>query len=306
MNEKFVDLGSPRRIWAVPAIHGDLERLTALHDHVATRFAIGDRIVYLGNYLGVGARINEAVIDELLAFRAALLAKPGMEPSDIVHLRGPMEEAWQRLLRLQFAPVPSRALGQLFDAGVEPYLRLYGVSLDDAKAMARADSVTITRWTNQLRFVQRQTPGHESLVCSMRRAALTKAPSGSGQRLLFVPAGFNASRSLEDQGDCLWFGSAPYETSKTTSLLYARIVRGFDSERGGLKTEGTTITLDSGCGFGGPLACGCFNTMGHLTEIITIGGKGACAPHESASSSLVDEKRSRSTSREEVRQAISA
>ncbi len=278
MNEKFVDLGTPRRVWAVAAVHGDLNRLAALHDHLASRFAIGDRIVYLGNYLGVGSYDNEAVLDELLAFRGALLAKPGMEPTDIVHLRGPAEEAWQRLLRLQFAPVPSQTLESLLKAGVEPYLRLYGISLNDTKAMARADSVGITRWTNQLRIAQRNASGHEPLVCSMRRAAVTKAPSANGQRLLFVPAGFDITRSLEDQGDNLWFGKTPFHIARHNSLPYARIVRGFDPERGGIVAEGTAVTLDAGCGFGGPLSCGCFNTQGHLMEVITIGGSSVFEP----------------------------
>jgi hypothetical protein len=274
MNEKFVDLGKPRRIWAVAAIHGERERLAALHDHLATRFGLGDRLVYLGNYLGVGGYDNEAVLDELLAFRAALLAKPGMEPSDIVHLRGPAEEAWQRLLRLQFAPIPSQTLEQLLKAGVEPYLRLYGITLTDTKAMARADSVTITRWTNQLRVAQRLATGHEPLICSMRRAAVTKA-NANNQHLLFVPAGFDSLRSLEDQGDSLWFGPAPYRATKNSAASYARIVRGFDPARAGIQTEGTCITLDGGCGFGGPLSCGCFDPSGHLLEIITIGRQSA-------------------------------
>ena len=30
-NQKFADIGHPKRIWAVGAIHGDVERLAALH-----------------------------------------------------------------------------------------------------------------------------------------------------------------------------------------------------------------------------------------------------------------------------------
>ncbi|MDD5587222.1 MAG: hypothetical protein PHY92_09790 [Alphaproteobacteria bacterium] len=275
MSEKFADLGTPRRVWAVAAIHGDRDRLMALHDHLATRFALGDRLVYLGNYLGVGSPDNEAIIEELLAFRSALLAKPGMEPSDIVHLRGPAEEAWQRLLRLQFAPLPSRMLEQLLKAGVEPYLRLYGIQMNDTKAMARADSVTITRWTNQLRVAQRLAPGHEPLVCCMKRAAVSGTGRDGSPRLLFVPAGFDSRRSLEDQGDNLWFGTDASAAENTSAVFYARIVRGFDPQRGGVVTEGTAVTLDGGCGFGGPLICGSFDAQGNLLEMITVGGQGA-------------------------------
>lgn len=271
--EKFVDLGQPRRVWAVAAIHGDRERLITLHDHLATRFCVKDRLVYLGNYLGPVAWDNHSVLDELLAFRSALLSKPGMETSDIVHLRGPAEEAWQRLLRLQFAPSPTMALEKYLDAGAEAYLRLYGVSLNDTKSMARAGSVAITRWTNQLRALQRQGLGHEAFVCSLRRAAVTTPQNGVASTL-FVPAGYDVRRTLEDQGDHLWFGGAPY--SATTDMTsYARIVRGFDPLRSGVNTDGVAVTLDGGCGSGGPLICGCFNEDGLLIEVIAIGGKGA-------------------------------
>ena len=273
-SEKFVDLGYPRRIWAVAAVHGNRERLMTLHDHLATRFNVRDRLVYMGNYLGVGAFDNHAVLEELLAFRSALLAKPGMEISDIVHLRGPAEEAWQRLLRLQFAPSPSMALEKYLEAGAEAYLRLYGVSMNDTKSMARAGSVAITRWTNQLRALQRSTLGHEALVCSLRRAAVTAQKDNGQGRVLFVPAGYDMARPLEDQGDHLWFGNSSFFT-QPESARFARIVRGFDACRGGVNTDGVAVTLDGGCGRGGPLVCGCFDETGALLEIIAVGGKGA-------------------------------
>ncbi len=272
-NEKYVDLGQPKRIWAVAAIHGDRERLATLHDHLAVRFNVRDRLIYMGNYLGNGAFDNQAVLEELLGFRSALLSKPGVTPSDIVHLRGPAEEAWQRLLRLQFSPVPSRAVEQYLEAGAEAYLRLYGISLNETKSIARAGSIAITRWTNQLRVLQRQSLGHESLACSLRRAAMT-ALNAEEKRVLFVPAGYDISLSLSDQGDHLWFGNAPFHAAVEHPSL-ARIVRGFDPMRSGINTEGLAVTLDGGCGRGGPLVCGCLNAQGQLLEVVTIGGKGA-------------------------------
>ena len=271
--EKFVDLGQPRRVWAIAAINGDRDRLLTLHDHLATRFCVRDRLVYMGNYLGNVAWDNHSVLEELLAFRAALMSKPGVEPIDIVHLRGPSEEAWQRLLRLQFAPSPTLALEKYLDAGAEAYLRLYGVSMNDTKSIARAGSVAITRWTNQLRVLQRQGLGHEAFVCSLRRAAVTAATADTGG-MLFVPAGYDVKRSLDDQCDSLWFGNASFAaTSQTTK--YTRIVRGFDPLRGGVNTDGIAVTLDGGCGQGGPLICGCFNEEGLLVEVVAVGGKGA-------------------------------
>ncbi len=285
MNEKFAELGAPRRIWAIAAIHGDVDRLATLHDHLASRFLVRDRIVYMGNYLGaypgVEARHNAAVMDEILAFRAALLSKTGMEPSDIIYLRGPAEEAWQRLLRLQFAPVPLQTLDKLMASGVEAYLKLYGVSINDTKSMARAGSMAITRWTNQLRALQRMTPGHEALVCSMRRAALAQ-PVGSQEKTLFVPAGFDPSRPLEDQGEALWWTPATFRLSGRAQSFYSRIIRGFDSVNNGAVLDEGAVTLDAGCGRGGPLMCGSFTAAGKLSEIIAVGGQGLLesAPYE--------------------------
>lgn len=273
MNEKFAELGAPRRIWAVAAIHGDVERLQTLHDHLAERFQVRDRLVYLGNYLGVESRNNGALYDELLAFRAALLSKSGVEPSDITYLRGPAEEAWQRVLRLQFAPVPVQALDRALACGVESYLRLYGVSINDTKSMARAGSMAITRWTNQLRALQRNAPGHEALMCVMRRAAFTNG--GVDQRkLLFVPAGFDSTRSLDDQGESLWWTSAPFCLANRAQPVYSRIVRGFDSVNSGAVLDDAAVTLDGGCGRGGPLMCGGFNVNGKLVDVIAVGGQG--------------------------------
>ena len=272
VNEKFADLGNPRRVWAVAAIHGEIDRLVALHDHLATRFATRDRLVYLGNYVGVGGRNNAAVYQELMAFRAALMTKAGVEPHDIVHLRGPTEEAWQRLMRLQFAPVPSQALEKHLAAGVEAYLHLYGFSLTEARSIACAGSVSITHWTNHLRKAQRTHDSHEAFTFSMRRAATTVPVSCGGQRLLFVPAGFDAARSLEDQGDNFWYGPALFRSSGST---FTRVVRGFDPADNGVNTEGSAMTLDDGCGRGGALLCGCFTEDGKLLEVVAIGGKGA-------------------------------
>jgi serine/threonine protein phosphatase 1 len=274
VNEKFAELGSPRRIWVVAAIHGDVDRLTTLHDHLASRFSVRDRLVYLGNYLGIESRTNAAMMDEMLAFRSALLCKTGVEASDITYLRGPAEEAWQRLLRLQFAPLPHQTLEKLLASGVEAYLRLYGVSTNDTRSIARAGSLAITRWTNQLRALQRNTPGHEKFMFTTRRAAYTN--QGSDQkRLLLVPASFDPARSLDDQGEALWWTAAPFRVTGRAQAAYNRIVRGFDSVNGGADLDDTAVTLDGGCGRGGPLVCGCFTPAGKLVELVVTGGRGA-------------------------------
>ncbi len=90
---KFAILRRPRRVGTVAAIHGEADRLAALHDAIDARFEPGDRLAYLGNYLGHGREIP-ATLDELLRFRRATLARPGMMACDIVFLRGAQEEMW--------------------------------------------------------------------------------------------------------------------------------------------------------------------------------------------------------------------
>lgn len=274
MNEKFAELGSPRRIWAVAALHGDVDRLSTLHDHIAAKFSVRDRLVYLGNFLGVESRTNAALMEELLVFRAALLCKTGVEPSDITFLRGPAEEAWQRLLRLQFAPLPHQTLERLLASGVEAYLRLYGISVSDTRSVARAGSLAITRMTNHLRSLQRNAPGHEKLMFTMRRAAFAN-PGADQKRLLLVPASFDPTRSLDDQGESLWWTAAPFRVTGRAATSYSRIVRGFDSVNGGADLDDLAVTLDGGCGRGGPLVCGCFTPAGKLIELVVVGGRGA-------------------------------
>jgi serine/threonine protein phosphatase 1 len=297
VNEKFAELGSPRRIWAVAAIHGDVDRLSTLHDHIASRFSVRDRLVYLGNYLGVESRTNPAVMEEILIFRSALLCKTGVEASDIVFLRGPAEEAWQRLLRLQFAPLPHQMVEKLLASGVESYLRLYGVSITDTRSVARAGTLAITRWTNHLRSLQRNTPGHEKMMFSMRRAAFSN-PNADQKRMLFVPASFDPARSLDEQGESLWWTAAPFSVTGRAQANYSRIVRGFDSVNGGADLDDQAVTLDGGCGRGGPLVCGCFTPAGKLVELVIAQKNGALEslPYErEAANDFTDEEQAMPT-----------
>ena len=52
--DKFAVLRKSRRVWAVAAIHGEAEKLATLHRALEPRIVAGDRLVYLGNYLGHG------------------------------------------------------------------------------------------------------------------------------------------------------------------------------------------------------------------------------------------------------------
>ena len=270
-SQRFVDLRRPRRIWAVAAIHADVKRLVALHDDLGRRFQPGDRLVYLGNLIGRGSSVAKT-IEELLLFRRALLAVPGVLVSDIVYLRGSQEEMWQKLLQLQLAPNPKEVVAWMLSQGVGSTLVAYGATPEQATAAARDGVRTITRFTNALRAAMRASPGHEPLFAALRRAAYTGSPSPCpaaenteiAPGTLLVSAGFDGTRALAAQGDSFWWGSAQFAAIKRPCSGFARIVRGYDPAHSGVTIGPVTTTLDGGCGFGGRLVCGCLSPSGDL------------------------------------------
>jgi hypothetical protein len=166
-------LPGARRIWAIGAIHGAAQQLAQLHDRIGECFRDGDRLVYLGNYLGHDTAVR-ATIDELLDFRRRVLARRGSFACDIVFLRGAQEEMVQKLLQLQFAPNPGEVLNWMVKAGVEATIRAYGGDLRQATAATRDGAQTITRWTSALRGAINAAPGHWQLLSTLRHAALTE------------------------------------------------------------------------------------------------------------------------------------
>ena len=148
--DKFGTLTGGRRIWAVAAVLGERDRLAALHGALIGRIELRDRLVYLGNYLGYGPDIV-GTVDELIAFRSAVMALPGMMPQDIVFLRGAQEEMWHKLLQLQLALSPGEVLTWMLARGVEATIVAYGGRPADGMAAARGGTLTLTRWTGALR-----------------------------------------------------------------------------------------------------------------------------------------------------------
>lgn len=267
-SQRFVDLGRPRRIWAVGAVHGTLAPLAALHDEISGRFQPGDRLVYLGNLIGRGPDVAR-ILDEVLMFRRAMMALPGVMAHDIVFLRGCQEEMWHKLLQLQFCPTPKDVLTWMARQGVDATLAAYGASAQQGLTVARDGVMALTRWTNGLRATMRAKPGHEALFAALRRAAYTFAPGGQNRPgVLLVSAGLDVNRSLPDQGDALWWGASPFDTIDEPYNGFNRIVRGFDPNAGGILPSALTLTLDGGCGRGGTLAAALLSPSGEILDIL--------------------------------------
>ena len=242
-------------------MHGDAGRLTALHDDIWRQFQAGDRLVYLGNLIGCGSQVRET-LDEVIAFRRALLALPGMLASDVVFLRGAQEEMWQKLLQLQFAPNPREVLGWMMSQGVDATLKAYGGRREEGEAAARDGAVQLTRWTNRLRESVRQSPGHYPLYAALRRAAF------NADGLLLVNANIDVTRPLAAQGDSFWWGGRGFSDLAEPYETFARVVRGYDAGNHGIVITGFTASLDAGCGRGGALAAALFGPQGDVLDVI--------------------------------------
>jgi len=268
-NNKFAALGNPRRIWAIGSIHGAVDKLRVLHDEIGSLFRPGDRLIYLGNFLGYGEQTIETV-DELLDFRRALIAMPGMLASDVVYLRGGQEEMWSKLLQIQFAPNPTEVMQWMLKQGGEQTLKAYRGNPQQGLAAARDGVMAMTRWTSLLRAEIRSHPGHESLYSALRRAAFTGDGQGQMGAMLFVNAGLDVAKPLANQGDSFWWGAASWSNISRAYGQFQKIIRGFDPNHGGASMTTHTLTLDGGCGFNGPLLGACLTPAGEVIDIIEV------------------------------------
>jgi serine/threonine protein phosphatase 1 len=258
----FATLRGGGRIWALAAIRGDVARLRALHARLAAEAKPGDQIVYLGDYLGHGPAVIEAV-DELLLFRRAFIARPGVGLDDVVYLRGAQEEMWQKLLQLQFAPNPAEVLRWMIDHGVGPTLAAYGSSAEEGGIAVRDGIVALTRWTGLLRQAMRDHDGHTMLMSVLKHAAFT-----DDSTLLFTHAGLDPDRALSDQVDAFWWGSTAFARLDRPYGEFRLVVRGADHRHGGVVLGAYACTLDSGSGLGGPLTAACFGSDGSILQLI--------------------------------------
>ena len=251
-----------RRVWAVAAIHGEKARLQTLHRRLGQRLDRGDRLVYLGGYLGHGPEVA-GTLDELITFRRLMLARRHAFPGDIAYLRGSQEEMWQKLLQLQFAPNPREVLEWMLERGMAQTLASYGADPRQGVAAARDGALATTRWTAGLRAAIDARPGHRQFLTQLKRAALTEEGT-----LLFVHAGVDPGKPLELQGDALWWGGANLLELDTPFGGFRRVVRGYDRRHGGFQESPFAASIDGGSGFGGKLLAACFSLEGEVVETL--------------------------------------
>ena len=256
-------IGTPQKIWSIPAIHGDIKRLMVLHDAIAEHFQVGERLVYHGNYVGHGIHSAQCV-DEILAFRRQILATPGVQPEDLIYLRGMQEEMLRRLLQIAFLPHAIDTIGWMLDNGLTQTLESYGFDRCSALDACRAGVIGLTRWTEKIREKIRNAPGHETFFRSLKHAAHTDLDSA--YPMLFVHAGLDANRALHDQGEAFWWEAEKFQSLTRAYAPFSKVIRGYDPARRGSEMNCIKATIDDGCGFGGALTTVAFSSDGQAAE----------------------------------------
>ena len=259
---KFAQFNRARRIWAVASIHGEAARLSRLHDQIARRFADGDAIVYLGNYLGRGSAVA-ATVDELLDFRRRVLARPGGSACEIVFLRGAHEEMWQKLLQLQFAANPGEVLAWMVREGVEATVQAYGGELrygfaSHPRRTANDHPMDHDAAQRDERGARPHGAARQFAPCGVERG---RPPVVCPCRGRCVAPACRPGRRLVVGGRDILDLTAPFDG-------FGRVVCGFDRQMRGLVEGEFAVSLDAGAGRGGPLLAAAFAADGAVLEVL--------------------------------------
>lgn len=270
-SEKFTNLGAPRKIWTVAAVHGQRASLARVHDKIFAEFKPGDRLVYTGNYLCAekGAQPVE-VINDLLAFRRKLMAVPGVMAEDIAYLRGVQEELWTKLTQIQLAQSPRQIIEWISQTypEMDTLLKAYGTSLLEAGRVAREGILSLTRWSGALKKNLREHAGAEKFFTSLRRAAFTEQMElAENSNILFVHAGINPSKPLMEQNDQFWWAHKNFASMQTPYAPFRTVVRGSDPQGAGVKVGQINVSLDGGAGKGGQLVCAQLTPAGDVLDV---------------------------------------
>lgn len=261
---KFAQLSDKQRIWAVASIHGEREKLQALHGQLANHFLPGDALIYCGNVMGRGPDVRETV-NEVLNFRRLVILQDGGDIDDVIFLRGAQEEMLYKLRHLPFAREPEEVLHWMASQGIESTLHAYGTTCEEGIQAAQTGMSALSSWTNNLKAQMRHLDGHEQYMDALKRAAYT-----DDKNLLFINANVVPDMPLDAQTDAFWWGTQDFRELDHPYGGFDRTVRGYDHRQGGVHIARHQLCIDGGCGFGGKLVCVCFQEDGTIIERIEV------------------------------------
>lgn len=261
-SKQFTRLDPPHSVWAIGSVRGEADRLKQLHSLLESRLGVGDKLVYLGNILGKGGGVLEAV-GEVVSFRKRFVAHQNGDSSGWVTLRGRQEALFEHLMRLDVAMNPVGMMVWALDQGARRAVAAYSGDPQEGVAAAAIGPAAIREWTEKLAARLAAVPGHTEYFENLKHAAFT-----SNNNIVFVHAGLLADRPLDAQGDALWWNSDSFSAAKKPYYATQKIVRGYDPEFRGIVETKYSLSVDGGCGQGGKLYAVKLDATGSVIDVV--------------------------------------
>ena len=263
-NSNFAELKFCNNIWAIGSIHSRIDSFKSIKEHIIKNFSQNDKIVFLGNIIGVGDFAKET-LSSVIDMRMKLMSKFYLNSEDIIFLRGAQEEMFLKLLQLQTAPNPNEILNWMYEHGVNKTIQSYGLNSQDLVEIASQGTISITRWTSNFNNILINQPGHKEYFSNLHHAAFPDS-----KNVLFVNRGVDITRPLSAQNDCFWWGFHNFSKIAKPYKTFKKIIRGYESS---LIENFNNISANVVCSlYRGPLSNekiigGLFNDSGQILDL---------------------------------------
>ena len=221
-HSKFAELKFCNNIWAIGSIHSHLDSFESIKKHILKNFLKNDRIVFLGNIIGLGNSAKET-LSSVIDMRNQLMSKFLLKPEDVIFLRGAQEEMFLKLLQLQTAPNPYEILQWMFEQGVNKTVLSYDLNVEEVQEISTQGTLAISKWTANLNKIISSKKGHKEYFSHLQHAAFADT-----KKILFVNRGVDITRPLSAQNDCFWWGYHNFSKLDKPYNTFEKIVRGYD------------------------------------------------------------------------------
>ena len=222
IQSQFIQLKYSKKIWAVGSIHSNYESFESIKKHIMKNFSSGDKIVFLGNIVGLGNDSKET-LSSVIDMRNQLMSKFFLDPQDVVFLRGAQEEMLLKLLQLQTAPNPYEIVQWMFEHGVDKTVLSYGLDVKNLIDISMQGTLSIRKWTSNFNKKISNNKGHKEYFSNLYHAAFSDT-----KKILFVNRGVDVSRPLSAQNDCFWWGYHNFSKLDKPYATFIKIVRGYE------------------------------------------------------------------------------
>ena len=222
IHTKFAEFKFCNNIWAIGSIHSQLDSFENIKNHIIKNFSKNDKIVFLGNIIGVGD-FSKETLSSVIDMRLQLMSKFCLNHEDIVFLRGAQEEMFLKLLQLQTAPNPSEILLWMYEHGVNKTIDSYGLDSKKLIDISTQGTIAINKWTSNLNEILFYKHGHKEYFSNLFHAAFPES-----KLVLFVNRGVDITRPLSAQSDCFWWGYQNFSKLNKPYYTFTKIVRGYE------------------------------------------------------------------------------